>query len=91
MIKLEMSLIPYGSRLYPEAELITATIFSYKNKHCYVIKDNVGTHLFEGNIPKTQSGHRNPLRMLADILEDCDLEILGTNHITTEYDVYEQK
>lgn len=90
MISLKMALVPYASRLMAEADLLTIELytvpFGKEPKHGYVVLDNNGHRLADGEVPKTKSGHRNPLHLLKAVLNDLDLDALGTNYITTEYD-----
>jgi hypothetical protein len=89
MIILQMRLIPYGSTLFPAAELITAEIFTLPfgpARHGFRILDNEQNVLTEGSIAKIHSGHRNPLHLLRDVLASVDLDALGHDYITTSYD-----
>lgn len=89
MITLQMTLVPYGSRLHQEAPLITATLYTIPGKgarHGYRILDNQGQTLAEGDVPKTRSGHQNPLHLLRDVLATIDFDALGTDYVRTPYD-----
>jgi hypothetical protein len=89
MITLRMNLLPYGVSLYQEDPLITAEFYTIPGKdslHGFCIKDNTGDVLAEGAVPKTHSGHRNPLHLLRDALATVDFDSLGTDYITTSWD-----
>lgn len=90
MITLRMNLLPYGVSLYQEDTLITAEFYTLPfghNLHGFCIKDNAGNILADGAVPKTQSGHRNPLHLLRDALATIDFDSLGTDYITTSWDI----
>ena len=89
MIRMNMTLLPYGSQLYAEEDLISATVWTAAKpppRHCFTIHDNHGDELASGEVPKTQSGHRNPLHLLRDILATIDLDALAPDYVTTPFD-----
>lgn len=88
MIRLEMVLIPYGQPLLGAADRITAQFFTLPRNtvHGFRILRNDGTMLAEGEVPKTRSGHRNPLHLLRDVLAMIDFDALGENYVTTRWD-----
>ena len=45
----------------------------------YKVKD--GWRTVKGSVPKTKSGHRNFLHLLAAIVDDIDLDALGKNYV----------
>ena len=83
-----MRLIPFGSPLHGEAELITAVFFTVpkNDAHGFRILSNDATILAEGQVPKNHSGHRNPLHLLRDVLATIDLDGLGKDYVTTAWD-----
>lgn len=89
MIRLRMTLLPYGSQLYAEEDLISATIWTMSKpppRHCFSIRDNHGNELASGEVAKNQSGHRNPLHLLRDILATVDIDAWKSNYVTTPFD-----
>lgn len=89
MIKLDLTLVPYGSRLHKPEPLLSAELYTVPGKeprHGYLIVDNEGHVIADGAVPKTYSGHRNPLHLLRAVLADCDLDALEKDYIKTPYD-----
>ena len=71
---------PGGSR-WGSQELVAFHIHSTDNnaEHRYVITTCKG-HTMIGTLPKTYSGHGNILHLLKAILDDVDLDKLGTDY-----------
>lgn len=89
MITLDMDLIPWGQRKLGDTPLLRANIFTVPfgpPRHGYQIMNPEGVVLAEGSIEKTHSGHRNPLHLMRDILNDIDLDALGKDYIKTVWD-----
>lgn len=87
LITLDMHLIPFGSRFYPEEHLVHAVIWSAAGgQHGYAFIDNMGSDLASGYVTKDRSGHRNPLHVLKAALADIDLSVLGRDYISTRWD-----
>ncbi len=86
MIRFQMNLHPYGSGR--GVGIIDASIWTTDcgNYHAYSINDfNMGS-LGHGRIPKTQSGHRNPLHLLRDIINDLEIDSFNQDYVTTDAD-----
>jgi hypothetical protein len=83
-----MTLRPYGVGLLPPAEIFDATLWTKGAWHHYVFRNEHGTMLIEGKVAKDRSGHRNPLHLLAKVMDDAkpQLDRLGLDYITTDYD-----
>lgn len=58
-------------------------VHSAGSKHEYRVdyKAEDGWKTIRGSIPKGKSGHRNFLHLLADIMDDIDLDELGHNYV----------
>jgi len=92
MIVFEMSLIPYGRRLYGETPLLRGSVWSARDAagrpvHAWRVVDNEGAALGEGEVPKEASGHRNPVRLLRSVLAGIDVDALPPDHVTTVWDL----
>lgn len=86
MITLKMDLVAFGIK--PPVPLVDCNIWTTDcgNFHQYCIADPTGWFMAKGRILKTKSGHRNPLHLLAAIIDDIDLTDFDDNYITTIYD-----
>lgn len=92
MITFNMQLIPFGSMLYGEHELVKGVIHTSvdhqgNDVHKFFILDNDNKELFNGSIRKEYSGHKNPLKTLKNILDSIDIEGLKKDHVKTVWDL----
>lgn len=96
MIRFEMALVPFGRRIYGEHTVLFGQFVSCgqeagKPAHAYSFfgcqADGGSTELARGLLPKTRSGHRNPLHLLAAALADIDLGGVPPEHASTIHDV----
>ena len=73
---------PFGDR-HSQFPFATMRVVSAGSHHVYTIsyKRRGQWHELRGEIPKSQSGHRNFLHLLKNILEDLDWEELGENYV----------
>jgi hypothetical protein len=74
MITLNMMLVPQGIGMFRTGILsgqIWTTDDNQYHDYCIRMDDNAGT-LYTGRLPKTYSAHKNPFRILADILDNID-------------------
>lgn len=69
----------------------TMRVVSAGKNHCYTInyKSRGVWHTLAGAIPKSQSGHRNFLHLLKNILDDIDWDALGENYVDVFTEVAE--
>ncbi|MBP2315502.1 hypothetical protein [Azospirillum soli] len=95
MIRLTMTLVPYGEPVAGEHPLLTGSICSTvgaegQPAHGYRLAvancAGVGS-VVKGEVSKDRSGHRNPLHLLAAVAADLDLEALGIDYATTLADL----
>lgn len=64
-------------------------VHSAGSRHEYTMeyKNIDGWRTIQGSVPRTKSGHRNFLHLLAAIMDDIDLDALGRNYVNVEEDV----
>ncbi|UTC29846.1 hypothetical protein BAJUN_02160 [Bajunvirus bajun] len=84
-----MNLVPYGRRMFGEQLVMTGTIWTDERRpvHHYTLRANDGRVLMEGEVPKTKSGHRNPLHLLSAIMADFNPDLFGDDYVTCEADI----
>lgn len=58
-------------------------VHSAGSRHEYAVeyKDKDGWQIRRGSVPKDKSGHRNFLHLLAAIIDDIDLDTLGSDYV----------
>jgi hypothetical protein len=90
VIRLEMSLVPFGDGRRPEHSVIRAHIETVKSEteafHDFVFYDAKGAFLCSGRIPRPMSGHRNPLRLLKAIMAEIDVDVFAPDHNRTGWE-----
>ncbi|CAO3439530.1 hypothetical protein [Azospirillum argentinense] len=95
MIRMMMTLAPYGDGRLGEYPVVAGSIWSTlgadgQPAHAYrlsVVNAAGLGHVVTGSVPKTASGHRNPLHILAVVAADLDLAALGTDYASTLLDL----
>lgn len=71
MILLNLTLLPQGMPLIRQGILSGSVWTTDDGKfHAYHLLDENTGIVHQGQIPKTQSGHRNPFHLLGNISED---------------------
>lgn len=87
MITFGFTLVPGGIGLLRD-DLASGTLFTTDDgkHHHLVVRDKNYRVVLDHFIPKTQSGHKNLLHVLRDILNDADLDSLGKDYLKTVHD-----
>lgn len=78
----EFNIRPFGYQNDP-IQFGRMRVHSAGPRHEYSVdyKNKDGWQTVKGTVPKTKSGHRNFLHLLAAIMDDIDLDALGENYV----------
>ena len=87
----EFNIRPFGYQNDP-IQFGKMRVHSAGSRHEYAVdyKDKGGWKTIRGSVPKTKSGHRNFLHLLAAIVDDIDLDELGENYVNVIAEVQKQ-
>ncbi len=78
----EFNIRPFGYQNDP-IQFGRMRVHSAGSHHEYSVdyKTENGWQTIKGSVPKSKSGHRNFLHLLAAIMDDIDLDALGENYV----------
>lgn len=90
MITFHVCLLPYGDRRFKKHLLLKGSAWIIDTPageaHQYLVELNDGRIIASGEVPRHQSGHRNPAHFMQSIFARIDLESLGKDYVATDMD-----